>query len=280
MAKRIARTSALVAALALAIALMTWARSAESPQQPADEPRPRAGLLFESDFETGDLKGWTVSGNAPTVVSDPVRAGKHALRSALDREKDTFPNRTEVSGPRAEVGKEYWYGFSILLPTEYVLDGIWEIVAQWHGVPDFDVGDNWRNPILALDTTGGRWNWVNRWDAKRNTFESGKREYGGTHTYDLGPYRTGVWTDWVVHVKWSYEADGILQIWQNGKKVIDQAGPNTFNDKDGPFFKMGLYKGWSDPNRPSDKVSRRVLYHDEFRMGDAQAAYADVAPGP
>ncbi|MBN1361484.1 MAG: polysaccharide lyase [Sedimentisphaerales bacterium] len=241
--------------------------------------RPRAGLLFESDFERGDLTGWRPSGNTPTVANHPIRAGRRAMRTSLDRHNDTVPYRTEVSGPHADVGKEYWYGFSIFLPDDYVPDGIWEIVAQWHGVPDFDIGDNWRNPVMALSTTNGRWGWVSRWDAKRNTFESGKREYGGTHNYDLGPYRTGAWTDWVVHVKWLYGPDGILEVWRDGEKVIDQDGPNAFNDKDGPFFKMGLYKGWSDPNRPSDKVTSRVLYHDEFRMGGSEARYDDVAPG-
>jgi hypothetical protein len=27
-------------------------------------------------------------------------------------------------------------------------------------------------------------------------------------------------------------------------------------------------------------VSRRVIYHDEFRMGGAEATYEDVAPDP
>jgi hypothetical protein len=156
----------------------------------------RVGLLFESDFEGGDLAGWRrTSGNAPIVVGDPVRAGTYAMKTSLDREKDGVSYRTEVSGPHAEIGKEYWYGLSIFLPEDYV-------------------------------------------------------------------------------------PDGILQGWKGGKKVIDQPGPNTFNDKDGPFFKMGLYKGWSDPNRPSDRVSERFLYHDEFRMAGAQAGYNDVAPGP
>ena len=47
----------------------------------------------------------------------------------------------------------------------------------------------------------------------------------------------------------------------------------------GPIFKMGLYKGWSKPETPSDAVSRRTLYHDEFRMAGPTATYQDVAPG-
>jgi len=186
--------------------------------------------------------------------------------------------RTEVSGPGSELGKEYWYGFSIFLPQDYVKDDIWEIVAQWHGVPDFKVGENWRNPVMALSTDGGKWQLVNRWDAKLNTFQGGKRSYGGTRHYDLGEYRRGAWTDWVVHVKWSYRDDGLLEVWKNGVRIVEQKGPNAFNDSKGPYFKMGIYKGWRDPGRKSDAVSSRLLYHDEFRMAGADACYDDVAP--
>jgi hypothetical protein len=239
----------------------------------------RKGLIFTSDFEDGKLTGWRVSGNAPTVTREVVRAGKYAMKTSLDRYKDRDSYRTEVSGPRAEIGKEYWYGFSIFLPDDCVPDKIWEIVAQWHGVPDVKLGEQSRNPVLALSTTAGRWGIVTRWDAKRNTFESGKRQYGGQHDYDLGPYQRNIWTDWVVHVKWSYKPDGLLQVWKNGEKVIDQTGPNAFNDAQGPFFKMGLYKGWQKPETPSDTVSKRVLYHDEFRMAGPDGTYESVAPG-
>jgi hypothetical protein len=241
--------------------------------------RNRRALLFISDFEDQNLKGWQASGNPSTVAQRPTRAGRFALRSSLDRDTDRYPDRTEVSGPRAEIGKEYWYGFSIFLPEDYVPDRVWEIVAQWHAAPDFDIGEQWRNPVMALSTTAGRWGWVSRWDAKRNTFQSGRREYGGTREYDLGPYQRGVWTDWVVHVKWSYKPDGFLQVWRDGRQVINQNGPNAFNDATGPFFKMGLYKGWGGTRQRAGGVSRRVIYHDEFRMGDAEATYEDVAPG-
>lgn len=243
------------------------------------KPHARSYLLFIGDFEKGDLSGWSVSGNAPQVTTEIVRSGKYAMKSVLDRWHSKVSYRTEVSGPGSEVGKEYWYGFSIYLPKDYKPDKIWEIVAQWHGVPDFNIGETWRNPVMALMTTGGVWSLSNIWDAKRNTFASGKKVYGGGHKYDLGPYQTGVWTDWVFHVKWSYRKDGLLEVWKNGKLVVQQHGPNCFNDAKGPYFKMGIYKGWRDPKRSCDAVTRRVLYHDEFRMGDAEARYEDVAPG-
>jgi Polysaccharide lyase len=260
-------------------------RTLESPKYEDDialrilrSDRNPGDLVFLGDFETGNLNGWHVSGNAPKITTSPTRAGRYAMKTSLNRYKDKVAYRTEVSGPGSDLGKEYWYGFSIFLPEDYVPDKIWEIVAQWHGVPDFKIGEGWRNPVMALSTDGGRWGLVTRWDAKRNTFEGGKRRYGGTKRYDLGPYRTQVWTDWVFHVKWSYQADGILEIWQNGKVVVRQNGPNAFNDAKGPYFKMGLYKGWKRPNSPGDAVESRLLYHDEFRMAVGSDHYADVAP--
>jgi len=236
-------------------------------------------LVYLSDFETGTLAGWTISGNAPGITDSPTRTGRFAMHTVLRRRQDKVPYRTEVSGPGAQIGGEYWYGFSIYLPDSYVPDRCWEIVAQWHGVPDFDLGENWRNPVMALSTTGGRWTWTARWDAKANTFQGGKRSYGGTRNDDLGPYETGRWTDWVVHVKWSYGQDGLLQVWKDGRRCIDRVGPTAFNDKRGPYFKMGLYKGWKDPEQPSDAVETRELFHDEFRMAGAGGSYEQVAPG-
>ncbi|MBN1125540.1 MAG: polysaccharide lyase [Sedimentisphaerales bacterium] len=235
-------------------------------------------LLHLSDFETGILEDWQISGNPPAITDHPVRNGRFAMKTPLNRQVDKVPYRTEVSGQKTEVGKEYWYGFSIYLPGDYLPDKIWEIVAQWHGVPDFDIGENWRNPVMALSTTNGQWNLLYRWDAKKNTFESGQRKYDGSQSFDLGPYQTERWTDWVVHVKWSFKDDGLLEIWKDGKKLIHEIGPNTFNDKSGPYFKMGLYKGWKDPDRPSDRVSKRLLYHDEFRMAGADGSYGIVVP--
>ena len=239
----------------------------------------KRSLLFASDFEDGSLKGWGISGNSPAVSKECVRAGRYAMKTSLDRHKDKVAYRTEVSGPGSEVGKEYWYGFSIFLPDDYVPDKLWEIVAQWHGVPDFKIAEDWRNPVAALSTNGGRWGFVNRWDSKRNTFEGGKRRYDGSKHYDLRPYERDRWTDWVVHVKWSYGKDGVLEVFKDGRRVIDQHGPNAFNDAKGPYFKMGLYKGWKRAEAASDAVSSRVLYHDEFRMAGAGGSYSDVAAG-
>lgn len=239
----------------------------------------RSGIVFLGDFETGDMAGFHASGNEPTVTAERARSGSHAQRASLDRHNDPVSYRTESvpDGQTFEVGDEVWYGFSIYLPDDYVADPVWEIPAQWHGRPDFDLGEDWRNPPLALHSANGEWTVSNIWDSKANTFESGERVYDGSESFDIGPYETGRWTDWVFHLVWSYADDGVLQIWKDGELVVDRPGPNTFNDQEGPYMKWGIYKGWSNPDNVG-VIDTRLLFHDELRMGDGSAAYCDVAP--
>ena len=56
-----------------------------------------ATLLFRGDFETGDISGWKCSGNCPTVVTSPTRAGNYSLRTFLDAKTSRVNYRTELS---------------------------------------------------------------------------------------------------------------------------------------------------------------------------------------
>ena len=242
-----------------------------------------APLLSVSSFDDGilNLNQWTISGNAPTLTTEVSRKGKYALKSFLDRLKSEKSYRTELSlkGISAERGKDYWYGFSIYLPEDFVSDNIWEILAQWHGIPDEDLGESNENlnPPLSLQSTNGEWKLSSIWDSRQVT---DKKNYEGKRSYKLGAYQRGAWTDWVFHIRWSPDSKGLLQVWQNGKKVVDTAGPIGFNDKRGPYFKLGIYKGWDDRYEPPGNVGVRTVYHDEIRVASGpDATYADVAPG-
>ncbi len=256
-----------------------------------------ASVMFSGGFESGDLADWEIiRENVPVVQSTKVRAGGHALKSTLKffngaGASSSLRERVEVrpKTPATEVGKEYWYGFSIYLPgaadgaDNYVADKYWEIVAQWWA--PYDSSECCRNPPLTLRTSmdgvGGHWYIGGKWSAKAN---NSNHDYDGTFSKDLGPYETGKWTDWVFRVKWSYLNDGILEVWKDGKQVLSRIDlPIGYNDLKGPFFKMGIYKGqWEkepDDGSTLDAVSYRVIYHDEFRMADERGSYAAVAPG-
>jgi hypothetical protein len=248
-------------------------------------------MVFEDDFEQGKVdfqSKFTASGNAPVISTERSRAGRYSMKSYLNRATSPVSKRTEVSvkAPLTHIGDELWYGFSIFLPKSFVPGNVWEIVTQWHGTPNNGNESLGRlNPPLSLatwksDVTRGHWSLFCLWDADRVT-SPGVYETDGSKLWDLGPWATDEWTDWVFHIKWSYSSDGIMQVWKNGVQVVNYKGPNTYNDDVGPYLKMGVYKGWGDRNSPIDVVTERTLWHDEIRIAGAGGSYEMVAPpGP
>ena len=228
---------------------------------------------------------WHSSGNPPVVVTapEPVRYGKYSMKSVVDRKTSKVSYRTEVvphMKEPAKIGQDYWYGFSIYFPKAWTPDNIWEIVAQWHDVWDRDLGETSRNPILSFHAANDEISIHNIWDSRPLTPAEPKgkgHKYEGGAKLWQGPIDHDHWTDWVVHVKWSFKADGLMEIWRNGEKIVNRTGPNCFNDKKGPYFKMGIYKGWRDREKPEGKVSSRTIYHDEVRIAGPGGSYKAVS---
>lgn len=253
-------------------------------------------LVFSEDFEDADLSKWgkelapqykdkklTQPGkeiccqHSAAIVTSPTQSGDRVAKFTLyknDPEVATS-RRSELRLNAVANRSEYWYGFSNYLPSSFVKDRSMEIVAQWNAKPDRNLGEDWRSPQLYLKTENGRWKIVRRWDSKPLTTNNTPED---KETIDLGAYQTGVWNKWVFHVKWSYQSDGLVEVWKNGKLVLRKTGPNTYNDKVGPFQKFGIYKpDWKyRPHR--SKIATRVIYYDNIRMGKANASYQDVAP--
>jgi hypothetical protein len=230
-----------------------------------------AQTVWTAHYDNGSLSPTKHSGNSPQVQTSARRAGKGGMMSILDYSwSNNF--RTEVSfrvdGPY--VDKDYWYGFSILLPNGYSADKVWETLVQWHHIRD--TGDTTNSPPLKLQSTNGVWMIENWWNPNRKSLHGDSK----MRRFHLGPYATGRWTDFVFRIRWSYGSGGVLEVWQNGRKVVSATGPNTYNDAKMPWLKYGIYKGWK--SRSPDKVKRRVVFHDEVRIQGPGGSYSRVAP--
>lgn len=238
-------------------------------------------LVFVDGFESGKLDRWSFRWlrrrKSARIVSGPVRFGQRALEISLRRSDLMFSKgkRSELQVPgHYDLGRAYWYGFSVYLPQGWKEDFRAEVVAQWFATRDEDLGERPRSPSLALRIKKKHWIVTYRYDRKRlsvgNTAPKGK-------VYKVR-YRRGVWTDWVFHVRWSAADDGLTRVWRDGQLVATRKGPNTYNDAVGPILKIGIYKApWNKPEAKS-AVSSRLLYFDEVRVGTAAAGYAGVAP--
>ena len=225
------------------------------------------------------------------IVNQPVRAGGHAVRFEVPRRLGSF--RSELALSAVPLFSDYWYGFSIFIPADWIddpQDG--DIVAQWHGSfgedkKQFKVeGDGKGRPPVALSLHADRWEVAINSSAAVVTNAKDWENYGSKREKsDLGKFRKGVWTDWVFHMHWSYKTDGLVEIWQDGKQVLTHKGPNCYNDPNGPYFKIGIYHpAWKDFeaetfNRQKLIIPRKVIFHDEVRVVSG-GTYNDVAPRP
>lgn len=238
-------------------------------------------LLLESTFEeAADLDKWTKEicrPNALTITREVARKGKGAARFEFAKtdvlEYDGYVRAEIHQGSETE--NERWYGFSNYLPNDFVPDPLAEKIAQWHEVPDWDLGEGWRSPPVSLGIKDDRYYVQILWAAAPVNTNKTK---DGEKTIDLGPIDKGKWNDWVFHIRFSWQPDGIVEIWKNKQPVFSWQGPNTFNDRHHPYFKIGIYKwgwkGWAEYS-PEDK---RVLFYDEVRIGNQHSSLEEVSP--
>jgi hypothetical protein len=261
----------------------------QNPSETPDNIAPsNPELLFEDTFsELIPGKFWDHSGNTTVSRSSSNQSkGNYSLCFLLDRKASSIPERTELTLRRKIVdfafGEDYWIGVGIYIPETWEFDSSAEILFQWHGLPDKNLGEGWRNPPLALSTQGNQWKITSRYDKKPLTpyIAPAGYLYSGINQYQIGEISPGEWTNWVFHIKWSYLDDGVLEVWKDSNKVIEQFGGNTFNDENSPYLKFGIYKwDWkrlADPIRSA--VYRREVCFSTMRIAGRNGSYDSVSP--
>lgn len=204
------------------------------------------------------VKKQTATTYAITQVADKCYSSAKSARFEL---RDTDP---EVqSGTRSEIvfptttNLNRWYSFAILFPRDgYAKDDADEVISQWHqgGGKTPALCLRTRNDILYVRVLG-------EWKS-------------------LGAIAKDTWQAFVIHVKHSSGTAGIVEIWRDGKLVFMYKGPNMYRitvDIHNPSWKLGIYKStWNGTAKT--KVSTRVIYFDEIKLGNEYATYEEMAP--
>jgi hypothetical protein len=278
-----------------------------------------ADIIFVEDFETnfnktigGNHPQLGNSGNAPQIVAAEngvtPRDGSHMMKTYLHRfnSNTTYRTETVLKGNSQfknlfEKGKDYWLGVSVFLPADWSMDysgtkngkAVEErlaggIILQYHDRSYKD--SSWRSglPLVISHAKEGFRIW-NRADGCRNRPEcvnnSNVKNSITRFQKKSIPMLRGQWNDFVMHIKWSPNSDGLIQIWVNGKLELDSKGSNYYNEYPAntyPYFKMGLYQsqyGKSDWSKEINwGVIERTLYHDELRIGNANSSYDEIVP--
>ena len=221
-------------------------------------------VVFRDNFEAKNIIQWERefccqhSMNFDSTPKSHNRNSQSSIKFTLNRNDPeiNLGKRSEIALTSVPTKSEYIYEFSLYLPTQYTTDPSFEILAQWHGLPDFDWGETWRSPPLALVTRNGQFELERSWDINPITLNENRERA----IINLGTYTTEEWIDWKFHVRWSYEADGLIQVWQNNQLVFTHLGANTYNDRQGTYFKIGIYKpDWKYDPQKSLQQTRTVF---------------------
>jgi hypothetical protein len=225
----------------------------------------RKNLIQENLFEEADYLHGFSKGQSCCEYS--VQQVNGAVRFEVRKTDETVSGskRAEVSG-KGYSTEGRWYGFRIKL-EDWIPDNPGESVIQWHPV------DKKGSSNVSVWASGGMYMLVVSPDGSENNY------------YELDTIQSGVPVDFVLHIQWSPSANGMVEIWKDGKYIT-----KTRNDKllpykgitssAGSYLKLGINKfGWSYPEGLKESVAtKRILYYEEFREGNEQARYEDVKP--
>jgi hypothetical protein len=209
-------------------------------------------------------------------TAHPVRAGRQAFMHQVDR----CGERSEFEMKRTEIGKTYWYGWSMFIPSDWQgSDGGHDIVNQWATYPTskrFATACGANGSFLARGR-GGSGDGVDF--LLQHAGDSAVIECNKFPLAKVSQMK-GKWVDFVMNAKWTGNKDGFVKLWMkvgNGSytQKVDYKGRTFWNDEGaGPYFKMGLYKG--DPNFKGP--APRTVYTDEYRLGDDKSSFEEVSP--
>jgi hypothetical protein len=237
-----------------------------TPSPDGAGPYVRKNLMLESTFEPQDfLAGWDnlqhCCAYSLTQSTDRARQGTHSIKIDL-RSTDAIVSssvRSELTQKQDDSAEtmERWYGMSYWLDN-HASDTGGESILQWHDTDG-------TCPPLSIQIYGTQMlltQCIN----------------GGNTTNDIGQVASNVWIDIVMHVKWSAGQTGALELWRDGKKLVDKTGIRT-NSTGGSYIKVGMNKWSWAPNGGASNQTQRLFYIDEVRIGSEKATYADVKPG-
>jgi Polysaccharide lyase len=218
-----------------------------------DRPTPTLRDGFEGD---GPASFW-LPGNygsglhvpdAIKITTSHARSGKHAVEITVHEndiaahgDGDTWVERAELdSGHFPLLNKEAWYGFSFLIPKEFPIVNERLVISSCKqtDVPRPNLAERFRNGKHTL------------------TIEA----VGKKKEFSLPKIRLGEWMDMIFRVRYSGGQEGLVEVWANGKRVVQFSGPTAEpNGKNAFYHKIGLYR---------DRYKKPMtMYFDNYTMG-------------
>jgi hypothetical protein len=184
------------------------------------------------------------------LTTNHARAGKQAVEITVHEgdvdaagDGNTRVERAELdSGHFALRGEEAWYGFSVLVPKDFLIVDNRLVISS---CKQSDVS----RPLTAQRFRNGK---------HTLTVES----QGRRKEFTLPSLPRGVWVDFVCHARYSPRTNGLFEMWMNGQLVASYSGPLADPEaKDAFYHKIGLYR---------DRIRQPMtLFFDNYAVGNS-----------
>jgi hypothetical protein len=161
--------------------------------------------------------------------------------------------------PDGHAGQERWYGVSMYLGDDWLLEQLEKNRPLFLGTLGFR--------YTETDDNGPGSNIGVRREGPTPIFSTSLIPEGeGDDVGDqlLGPVAKNRWIDFVLHIRWSLGADGLREVWRDGVNMGRYEGP-TLALSSAFEHRMGVYQGTAVDHT-------RTLYWDNHRVGTSYAA--------
>lgn len=229
-------------------------------------------IVVRESFESNhlDMGLWKYSGNnSITTSSRYARDGRRSGQFVLNPTTATVPYRTELElrKPRSfRYGRRYQFSLSTLVPESWLIRKGSEIVVQWHARPDNPVIQRGRFPCVTLRIATDHW--YVRINSNPLPLQNNDSKYLRSISRTISPVEFGKWDDWTFEINWAYTSDGVVRVKRNGVLVFEYLGPNCYNDTEGPYMKIGIYKPeWR--TFAGAKLPTREIYIDDLTISES-----------
>ena len=158
--------------------------------------------------------------------------------------------------PDLHEGDDLWFGFST-----YLADG-WPLYPDWQAITQFKQNFDGAPP-LALFVEDAQYKVEGGFG-----YPSGPRPF----SLPIAPVKTGVWVDWVWHVKFSADPGvGFVEVWKDGALVLPRYAPRSGTLYPAAGAQAGNYVK-TGPYRDPAVTTPATMYLDDWRIGTSRAA--------
>ncbi|WP_350291630.1 hypothetical protein [uncultured Croceitalea sp.] len=270
-------------------------------------------ITFHTDFETdqwGPNGGkepagnfWEVDNGLPRTTDhpdSPLKAGRNSGRAIWLGAYNNGVTRNELGKDFALSFKEHWVGVSvyienelppsrILIQNRLLANGTSNTVnaislrqGQNDGQLYFSLPTNVDFVDQTRDALGGKWNGAGT-NTEKVYFDYNKGEWLDIVIHYIGAFGANYTgpdtTEMSRRLGHEVRADGLIEIWVNGEKIVDHVGTTVYRyAKHGQEAtgiitpKIGTY--WSDAYAPQGDV-----YYDNYRIWTGpNGTYEDLDP--